>query len=66
MATDKTGPKRYFPSAQSDVRYNKSNVNRKNSKKNTIFVFNKRCVTSMQKYPIIQYIVLIADIPQTG
>ena len=35
----------------------KSSANHRNSKKNTTFVFNKRSVTYLRKYPITQHIV---------
>ncbi|RJU44226.1 hypothetical protein DW800_09135 [Bacteroides sp. AM32-11AC] len=31
-------------------------ANRRNSKKSTTFVFSKRSVTSMRKFPIIQHV----------
>lgn len=34
----------------------KSTANRRNSKKTTTFAFNKRSVTSMRKFPIVQYV----------
>ncbi len=47
----------YIFSSQSHNFVQKLMQTHRNSKKSTTFVFNKRSVTSMREYPIVQHIV---------
>ena len=46
----------YTFSNESSTERKKSTANHRNSMKTTTFVFNKRSVTSMRKYPINQHV----------
>lgn len=46
----------FFYSQEPSKKIKNYTANRRNSKKSTTFVFSKRSVTSMRKFPIIQHV----------